>query len=206
MANDFALRTIEEHLNKPKPLLNWIWPLVDQTRTQNLVTETFTKTMSRVLEHINTLVTEAEAPLRALDSLGVSLALLQEPLMEEDGHLIEKKSQILAELWTMLGGNKHKLQTLDHHFDLLKNVDENRQQARHHVVSTLYTLYKMRDDIVDLRTRVASSSSEDLISVEVQIQSIGEGMRRLINMRDRASVSESVTVLPVKVLGVKSDD
>ena len=115
------------------------------------------------------------------------------------------KEELLAELWTVLGGNKKKLRGLNQHQFLLRNIGAYRARAAAHVAAALQALEGMSEDMEDLRERVtAPELIGDKIPVEVHMKSIKAGLERLQQGRTRAQEREEETVR--RLLGVDEDD
>lgn len=152
---------------------------------------TFTDAMNTLSVNMNRLIVEGEVSLHALENLEQRLATLHELVAREDSSLTSEKAEILANLWTMLGGNKKELRHVDTHLDLLKNLGAYRQRALAHVVAALQTLQSMSEDMEDLRERVATPELVgEKIPVEVHIKSIQGGLERLQERRLKAKEQE----------------
>lgn len=119
-------------------------------------------------------------PLRALTDLEGRLYTLSEFVARSNGTLTVERADFLGALWTMLGGNRHKIQHVDGHIFLLNSLDEYRRRPTTHVSAALLTLQGMSEDIEDLRVRVAAPAlMGERISVEVHLNSIRGGLVRL---------------------------
>lgn len=166
---------------------------------------TFTEAMNTLSVNMNRLILEGEVSLQALEKLEQRLATLYELVTREDSSLTSERAEILASLWTMLGGNKNELRHVDTHLDLLKNLGAYRQRALAHVVAALQTLQSMSDDMEDLRERVAAPELVgERIPVEVHIKSIQGGLERLKERRLKAKEQEEDIVNRI-VVGIERD-
>lgn len=117
--------------------------------------------------------------------------VLHEITHRENKDLTAAQEDILAELWTLLGGNRGELRKMKLNLDLLKNVDRYRKKALAHVVTTLQTLHTLDADMEELRTRVAAPDIVgDKIPIEVHVKSIKAGVERLKEGQLRASLKQ----------------
>jgi DNA repair ATPase RecN len=196
--NDYALHAIESAMTKSifvNPLVSHVFRLIPilpprDKLAQKVVMQTFTEAMSLLSSSIQRLIVEASLSLANLDKLEERLSNIHEQVSRENSSLSSAKSELLSELWTMIGGNKHRLRGYDEHLFLLKNLSVYRKKALVHVIVALNTLQTMSEDMEDLRERVtlpviAGSS----IPVEVHMKSIKRGLERLeegrVNAKER---------------------
>jgi hypothetical protein len=185
--NSHALRTIE-NVNRKPPVISFdnLVPWAT-SRKQQVVTSTFNDAMDTLSTQISRLILEAEANIENLNDLEERLNALHELASRE---VITEKSdreELLAQLWTTLGGNKKELKNFNENLAALKNVGTYRSQARLHVTITLQTLQSLSEDMEDLRERVATPGLVgESIPLEVQMQSIQFGLERLKENRLRA--------------------
>ena len=132
---------------------------------------------------------------RNLNELEERLLAIHELVAREDAVLSSSKADLLAELWTILGGNAKELRNLEGNLDLLKNLGLYRKKALAHVVAALQTLQSMSEDMEDLRERVTMPELVgESIPVEVHIKSIQSGLERLQEKRLKAKEQEQEIV------------
>ncbi|POG59273.1 hypothetical protein GLOIN_2v1885185 [Rhizophagus irregularis DAOM 181602=DAOM 197198] len=140
---------------------------------------------ARTRRSLNNLITYNIFALKALedvrdkkiigqDALG-SLADLDEMLIaihdlatHESAYQNKELNKLLAELWTIFGGNK--------------NLDKHRHTAVSQIQTTLYSLTSFQLDMEELREQVSRLSIIEM-PVEVHIESIGKGIERLRNSK-----------------------
>ncbi|KZP23892.1 hypothetical protein FIBSPDRAFT_889400, partial [Athelia psychrophila] len=104
-------------------------------------------------------------------------------------------SELLAALWTKLGGNRRELQGHGDHRALLKGLGDYRRRALVHVVAALTTLQAMSEDMEDMRERVAAPELVgSRVPVEVHIRSIRSGLERLKEGRVKAKEREEEAI------------
>ena len=129
------------------------------------------------------LILEAERNYRNLLNLEEKLTFLYEIISREDTTRSFEKADLLAELWTRLGGNQEKMRNFDSHLALLKELGSYRKQAIAHVTAalrtfniTLLTLHSINEDMEE---RVAAP---DLLGpsppIEVHMKTIKMGLER----------------------------
>lgn len=188
--NDYALHAIEEAQTKApsRYSLRSLSPWTSARRsTKQVVAETFGQAMNVLSGNMQRLILEAETSLANLNSLEERLTTLHEMVTREDSSLSTAKEELLAELWTKLGGNRKTLRGFEQHLILLKDLNGYRKQALVHVVAALQTLQSMSEDMEDLRERVAAPDLVgSQIPVEVHMRSIRNGLERLREGRIRA--------------------
>ncbi|KAG6900829.1 hypothetical protein C0993_000148 [Termitomyces sp. T159_Od127] len=203
--NDYALQQIEAAHSKPHTIMSMygLIPWSARKPTYDVVTRTFTEAMGVLSNSLERLVLEAEVNLANLEKLEERLSVLHEMVAREDLALSGARSELLADLWTKLGGNQDKLRNFESHLSLLRNLSSYRKKALAHVVAALQTLNGMSNDMEDIRERVAAP---DLIGskipIEVHMKSIKTGLERLKEGRVRAKKLEEDTIR--RVLGISS--
>lgn len=166
--------------------------------TDEAVLKTFLISMDNVAGHMFRLREEAETSMGHLLRLEEHLMILHEITHRDNENLTAEKEDVLAELWTWLGGNRRKLRRMDLNLDLLKNVDRYREKALAHVVATLQTLHTLDTDMEELRARVAAPDIVgDKIPIEVHIKSIKAGVERLKEGQLRASLKQGESIAKI---------
>jgi len=198
--NTYARRTIEEANTKKHSIFSSLSPW--SKKPKEIVAETFTDAMGVLSANLNRLVLEAESNLANLNSLEEHLDTIHDMVTREDMATTAEKDDLLAELWTTLGGNRKEMRNFNDHLKLLKQVGTFRKKALIHVTAALETLRAMSDDMEDLRERVATPELVGpSIPMEVHIESIQNGIERLQEGRDRAKRTEVDTVKQVLEIG-----
>ncbi|PPQ90805.1 hypothetical protein CVT25_012126 [Psilocybe cyanescens] len=182
-ANDWALSRIEgARADEPSPwsaraIVPWMRP---KQSLQEVITTTFEDAMNILSKQMERLLIEAGQNLQNLYNLEERLSTLHEVVHREDLSQSSARDELLAELWTILGGNRAKKKDFDSNLTLLKELATYRKEAMAHVVATLMALRDMRDEMEDMRERVAAP---DLLGAsvpaEVHIKSIRLGLERL---------------------------
>ena len=141
------------------------------------------------------LVLEAEVSISDLNKLEEHMKSIHEVVSREGLSISSAKNELLAQLWTILGGNRGQLRGMDEHLALLKGVSGYRDRALAHVVAALQMLESMAGDMEELRERVAAPELVgDAIPIEVHMKSLRGGLERLKVRRTGAKELEEQIV------------
>ena len=197
--NDYALQTIEA--SKVPPSLARILPfsLSNSNPTKQAAIETFLMSMNNIASHMVRLRDEAEISMGHLMRLEEHLMVLHEVTHRDNKELTAAQEDVLAELWTWLGGNRGKLRKMDLNLGLLKNVEKYRKKALAHVDATLQTLQTLDADMEEIRTRVAAPDIVGgEIPIEVHIKSIRAGVERLKEGQMKASLRQGESIAKIQ--------
>ncbi|TFK49935.1 hypothetical protein OE88DRAFT_1713128 [Heliocybe sulcata] len=189
--NDYAFHAIEAAGTKSEnSVIKSLWPF-SSPQSKEVITATFTEAMDVLSSSLSRVILEAQLQLQNLDKLEQRLATLHEIISREDSWLSSEKAELLALLWTKLGGNRRQMRGVDRHLQLLRNVGGYRKRALAHVVGALQTLEAMNAEMEELRERVAAPQLlGEKVSAEVHMRSIRTGLERLKDMRVRAREKE----------------
>jgi hypothetical protein len=162
-----------------------------KTRDDVAVAE-FGRAMDVLSTQLARLVLEAEMSMAQLGSLEERLASLHEILAREDAVFTSELDDLLASLWTLLGGNRAAVRSARINGLLLRELGSYRKRARAHVAGALQTLQGMEADMSELRARVAAPAllGED-VPVEVHMKAIQAGVERLKEGRVKAKEMEA---------------
>lgn len=191
--NDHALHTIEAQTAKSESVFSLIWPF--GTKSDKVIAESFADSLNVASTQMERVILEAEVNLANLDRLERRLITLHEIVQRENVHISDERSELLAELWTILGGNRRRVRNLDGHLYLLRSIGQYRTRALAHVVATMQTVQVMSGDMEDLRERVnAPELVGDRIPPEVHIKSIQAGIDRLVTKRYQAGDREEAAI------------
>ncbi|PPQ71183.1 hypothetical protein CVT24_010001 [Panaeolus cyanescens] len=207
--NDYALSSIEQaRAKEPAP---WSFAaLVNpnaKQRTQEIITDSFDQAMGVLSNNMQHLIVEAELNLQRLDDLEEALSVLHEVIAREEKTVSQEKDEVLAQLWTSLGGNKRELRNFQQNLALLQNLGEYRKQARAHVAATLQSLEALSEDMEDLRERIAAPElmGPD-VPPEVHMKSIQTGLERMKEGRIKARELEEAALKRLRTIGAEDDD
>jgi len=154
--------------------------------TESVLLDQYIQHTRIVEEEINNLITEAQAILMVLTNLEDRLDVIHGIATRDDMHTKALKEEVLAELWTMVGGNRGKINKMDKKLNLLQQVSIYRKTAYAHVSGTIIRLQAMGAGLEDLRERVGSPELlRDRIDIplSVHIENINKGVERLEESR-----------------------
>lgn len=157
--------------------------------TESILLDQYIQHTHIVEEEINKLILEAQALLYVLTNLEDRLEVIHGIAVQDDARTKAVKEEILAELWTMVGGNRDKLNKMDKKLNLLNQVGIYRKTAYAHVSGTIIRLQAMGSGLEDLRERVGSPELlRDRIDIplSVHIENIQKGVERLETSRINA--------------------
>ena len=161
--------------------------------TENKLLEQYIEHTQVVEREIERLVEEAQALLQVLQNLEDRLDIINEIAVRDDVYAKGARDEILAQLWTKLGGNKSKVDKFDSQISLLRHVNQYRRAAFDHISGTILKLQAMGSELEELRERVAGSSALDdrtRVPLGVHIENIELGLERLEAGRDRLRKTE----------------
>ena len=170
-------------------------PFQPVSLSRDLLLDQYLRHTSAVEEQISSLITEAQALLSILDNLDSRLDIIAD-IAERDGLKAESNRDELFEyLWTKLGGNRASVKRLETQLQLLRDVGSYRRIAWAHVTNTIVKLQAIRDNLEDLRERVAMPETVGTAQVplEVHIDAINLGIQRLEEQRDESRKLEGQT-------------
>jgi hypothetical protein len=202
--NGYVMRIIQDAENNHPPPQSLMALASFRTglSTQEVIVDAFATAMDAFSISIERLILEAEISLHNLDVLEEDLSALRDAVVREDVSITAEKTELLGAMWTKLGGNKRPLRDYESRLNLLRGLSYFRKQAHAHVVAALQTLNLMREDMVDLRERVAAPELvHGRIPLHVHIESIQNGLQRLQEGRVRAKEREEKAISNAMRLG-----
>lgn len=167
----------------------------DTARVEAEVLETFIQASAVMDGSIRRLVADATAVLADLDDLENQLTVVDEVISRERRVISTEQSEVLAEIWTLVGGNRRKLANFSSNRNLLAAISGYRARALAHVSASLIQLQQMQADLEDLRDRVAvpallgDAEMAGAVPLEVQVGSIRKGVERLSEGMSKAKGS-----------------
>lgn len=166
--------------------LNMFAPFQPVSLTRDILLDQYLHHTSAVEEQIDSLISEAQALLGILENLDGRLDVIASIAVRDGLKAEDNRDELFAYLWTKLGGNRSSVKKLNGHIELLKNVGQYRRIAWAHVTSTIVKLQAIRDNLEDLRERVAMPETvgTDKVPLEVHIEAINLGIQRLEEQRD----------------------
>lgn len=166
--------------------LNIFAPFQPVSLSRDMLLDQYLRHTGAVEEQIVTLISEAQALLGILDNLDGRLEVIADISMRDGLKAQDNKDELFAYLWTKLGGNRSSVKKLENQLQLLRDVGNYKRIAWAHVTTTIVKLQAIRDNLEDLRERVAlpETLGTDQVPLEVHIDAINLGIERLEEQRD----------------------
>jgi len=154
------------------------------TKHLEVVQRTFTEEMNKLPINMQLLVHEAEVSISDLNKLEEYLKSIHEIVSREDSRFSQAKEELLAQLWTKMGGDGKEFREMEERRALLKGVGKYRDRARGYVVAALQYLEKMVEDMEELRERIAAPQlAGETVPIGIQIKRLRFGLERLKERR-----------------------
>ncbi|KAH9928384.1 uncharacterized protein B0H18DRAFT_1118057 [Fomitopsis serialis] len=184
---------------------------MSRTDTDTVVLRSFEDAMNTLAKETHRALLEASASAANLERLQEHLLTIHEICAREGVALSEAHAELLSELWTVLGGNRSARRKSTMHLTLLKEIGRYRKEALAHVIVTRDALQAVAADVEELRERAAAPAIVgERVPAQVLIQSIGNGIERLKEGRQRASerqqaLMDRLLASPGDVLGIEVD-
>lgn len=150
--------------------------------TENVLLDQYIAHTRLVEEELFKLISEAQALLQVLTNLDDRLEIIHGISTRDGMHANAMREEVLGQLWSMVGGNRHKLKNMDRQLNLLGQVGIYRKNAMAHVSGTILKLQEIGAGLEDLRERVgAPELLRDRLDVplSVHIENIRLGVERL---------------------------
>ena len=155
--------------------------------TRDMLFDQYVRHTSDVEEQIQSLLAEAMSLLQVLDNLDERLDMIA-GIATRDGVKVQgNKDELLADLFTKLGGRRSSVQRLERELDTLKSVSQYRKMAWAHVNKTILKLQAIAAHLEDLKASVAKPELEGKgteTPLEMHVQEITMGIERLQTIRE----------------------
>ncbi|CAG8682256.1 968_t:CDS:2 [Acaulospora morrowiae] len=138
----------------------------------------YSQMMTLIEGDLKRMILVGQDALGSLTDLDGILLSIHELTTKEASLQRAERGKLLAELWSILGGNLEKKQIYRENFDLLQDLERQRKIAVSQVQATLYGLTSFQLDIEELREQVSRPSMIEM-PIEVHIENVGKGIERL---------------------------
>lgn len=153
------------------------------------IQRSFTFALDKFVDRLSNVFIQCEGVLMLFDELDRGLGVIHEIVSRERITLTEERDDLLAALWTFLGGNKAKLRALNNHLVLLLGLSKYRSKAFAHVHRTMQAVAQMQEDVAHLRNEtVLVAVGAPVIDMRLQLASLRAGIARLAEGRARTKV------------------
>jgi hypothetical protein len=175
--------------------LNIFAPFQPVSLSRDVLLDQYLRHTAAVEEQILSLISEAQALLSILENLDGRLDVIAGITTRDGLKAEENRDELFAYLWTKLGGNRSSMKKIDQQIQLLRDVGSYRRIAWAHVTNTIVKLQAIRDNLEDLRERVAMPETigADKVPLEIHIDAINLGIQRLEEQRDTSRKLEAET-------------
>jgi len=131
---------------------------------------------------IQQLVLQGSIILKTLDDLDDQLNRIEDTVQHESAMIGDQEEDVLARMWTYLGGNRRQLNRMSHHKHILGSLSSYRKRALRHLTKTLVRLNNMEGGLKQIAEDVGAPLSDDIdanIPIDLQIATIRRGAERL---------------------------
>lgn len=172
--------------------LNIFAPFQPVALSRDVLLDQYLRHTGAVEEQILSLISEAQALLSILDNLDSRLDVIA-GIATRDGIKVENnRDELFSFLWTKVGGHRGSVAKIEKQLNLLNDVGQYRRMAWAHVNGAIIKLMAIRDNLEDLRERVAMPEIVgEKVPLEVHIENINLGIERLEAQRDNGRKLEA---------------
>lgn len=153
------------------------------------VFEQYLKHVSANKEEITILINMGIALLSILNNLEERLDTINQIVVRDNVKVSQNNDELLAQLWTKLGGNSATRKDHYRQLQLLKQVTGYREQAVNHVAVTLVKLQEIATALDDLRDNVAAPEVlgfRDEMPIQHYLELVDKSTERLQDVRGEA--------------------
>ncbi|KAJ4358309.1 uncharacterized protein N0V89_002891 [Didymosphaeria variabile] len=202
-ANRGALSVALSYMN-PAAMLYGPPETLDQ-----LIFAQYVKHVAKLKDDITSLIHFSESLIKVLNNLDNHLDIIADIAHRDDHHLTRDREELLAQLWSMLGGNRSSKAANAASLQLLHDVRRYRSLAVQHVSATLLKLQEIRSGLDNLRDGVAAPElvgyRED-IPLQWHIDVVSRSVERLRDARGESMAIERDNIRKGMREGVGRDD
>ncbi|KAI0709983.1 hypothetical protein C8Q76DRAFT_769775 [Earliella scabrosa] len=150
------------------------------TSIDRAILHTFQASLAWFTSAISAIIIETSTAAASLDRLDQHLSAAHALCLREESVNALALDDLLWELWTRLGGNRHKIRELKNRASLLKNAQKYRSIAVTYVAGTMQVLTVVEAELSELRDRLSAPSLDaNQVPLEVQLASIQSSIRRM---------------------------
>ncbi|KAI5858806.1 hypothetical protein BZA05DRAFT_382489 [Tricharina praecox] len=194
-ADTFAIRHFEELATlktaaRASSSNAWPWTSFLESKRSELEIASAERRLLRIYQTtVNTtenairqLIVHGTIIMETLGSLENGLNKVEDTVQQERAVIGEAQEEVLAHVWTYLGGNKRQLQRMQSHQFLLENISGYRKRALTYLLKTLLHLQAMEGDLKHIAEVVGEpmlDGPDGSIPIAVQIATIRRGADRL---------------------------
>lgn len=195
-ANEYAIKLITEAEAADQPTTAKVLlpkSMLPVSPSQEKVTYTFMQSFSILSSNLGRLILTADTSQFDLMQLEEQLDTIYKIIKRDDDSVRVSRDELLATLWSQLGGNMEKKQKFMENLRLLRDLSRYREHARTHVINALHTLQSLTADMEELQIRVSKPElSAPQIPLRTQLDSIQKAVGRLVEGRLAAKQIEEI--------------
>ncbi|KAL2178778.1 uncharacterized protein P884DRAFT_258060 [Thermothelomyces heterothallicus CBS 202.75] len=170
---------------------SWLFsPFQPTLLSERYLLDRYVEHTALVSDKIAGLILEARSILHTLARAEEHLDNIYSFVTRTQQTVQSRRDDVLWTLWTLVGGNRRRLDSLDGQLTLLKQVDAQRSDAVRQVSELIVELEKIQAGLGDLRERVGLVRERDEVPLSVHIDSINRGVERLEAARARIQAVE----------------
>lgn len=163
---------------------------------QERIFDQYSLHVSKNAEEITKLIDTGVALHAVLQNLDERLDTIYQIAIHDDTTITRDQEELLAQLWTIVGGNKSKLKNNNKKLLLLRNVSAYRKKALNHVSETLLKLREIQAELENLREGVEAPAVlgyRDELPISYHLDLIDRGVDRLRTARGESMRVEGET-------------
>lgn len=189
------VRATEDEKTSTSLVLRALWPFNSPSTSDVEILDAFVYAATTLEHDVARLIELSTGVSQRLDTIEEQLDTINRIVYKEKRYNKDKNATLLAELWSMLGGNKAKLAMFKSNFALLADLQRYHKTAVEQVGSIAVHLRDLSDHLGQLqggvRTTVGSSVSDHkgrrkTTSLEANIEMLHKGITRLTSSRGKA--------------------
>ena len=174
-----TLQGIEDDEAARGAVARLLGPFRAAKQTEDKLVTQYLDHAAAIEDEIHRLVLEAQALLQVLQNLDDRLDVISSITARDTQTAAVSQAEVLAELWTRLGGNGPKLAKYERELAILLQVTRQRQHAFGYVAGAILQLQAMEAELEGLRERVAAPGNAPGLPLRVHIENIQLGLERL---------------------------
>ena len=168
--------------------MNVLAPLMPRRLSlHDLLLEQYLRHTVTIQDEIHDLIMQAQVLLDVLENLDARMDYIGDVAIRDGIKTQGNKEELLAFLWTKLGGNRSSVARIEGQLNLLRDVSTYRRLATAHVAGTIVKLQDIQANLQDLRERVTEPELVGVgneLPLEMHIYQIGLGVERLERLRN----------------------
>ncbi|KAF9210459.1 hypothetical protein BGZ59_009429 [Podila verticillata] len=115
-------------------------------------------TMSDARDHIRDLIVKAQGVLTSLDAMDQTLSTIHEITTQEKQHQSQQQDKTLAQLWSLLGGNRLEKTFYSSNLKLLQDMESHRKATVGQIQTVLWKLTDFEAEIGILREKLVGAT------------------------------------------------